>query len=145
MKRIFWWALSTLSAVVLMFGYHTSTSGAVVAGTFPSPTAISSSSPSASTSTRSAASTFTGSAVNTRYGPLQVSTTVKGSKITDVSVPQYPNSNERDLQINQQALPILIQETLDQQTANVDMVSGATYTSDGYRQSLQSALDEAKL
>ena len=58
---------------------------------------------------------------------------------------QYPNGNGRDQEINAYALPILIQETLDAQSANIDMVSGATVTSDGLPQSLQSALDQAGL
>ena len=65
--------------------------------------------------------------------------------ITDVSVLQYPNGNGRDAEINSYALPTLVQETLDQQGANIDMVSGATVTSTGYVQSLQSALDQAGL
>ena len=58
---------------------------------------------------------------------------------------QYPTGNGTDQQINSYALPILIQETMDAQSANIDMVSGATVTSDGYLQSLQSALDQAGL
>ena len=58
---------------------------------------------------------------------------------------QYPTGNGRDEQINGYALPILIQETLDGQSAEIDMVSGATVTSVGYLQSLQSALDQAGL
>jgi uncharacterized protein with FMN-binding domain len=57
----------------------------------------------------------------------------------------YPYENQKDQEINSRALPILIQETLDQQSADVDMVSGATVTSNGYRESLQSALDQAGL
>ncbi|WP_307814404.1 FMN-binding protein [Nocardioides baculatus] len=70
---------------------------------------------------------------------------VSGSTITNVSVLQYPNSDGRDIQINQYALPQLIQQTLDQQDGSVSMISGATYTSTGYSQSLQSALDQAGL
>ena len=66
-------------------------------------------------------------------------------KITDVQVPVYPQENGRDQQINAYALPALRQETLDAQSATIDAVSGATVTSDGYRQSLQSALDAAHL
>ena len=69
--------------------------------------------------------------------------TVTGSKITAVDVVQYPDGNGRDAEINQYALPILVKETIDAQSAQIDMVSGATVTSDGYLQSLQSALDEA--
>jgi uncharacterized protein with FMN-binding domain len=78
-------------------------------------------------------------------GPVQVEVTVEDGKVSDVSVPQYPDGNPRDQQINAYALPILVQETLDAQSADIDMVSGATVTSDGYRRSLQAALDEAGL
>ena len=66
-------------------------------------------------------------------------------KITKVDVPVSPSGNQRDLEINDQALPTLVQETLDAQSADIDMVSGATVTSDGYLTSLQSALDKAGL
>ena len=62
-----------------------------------------------------------------------------------MTVVQYPNGNGRDEEINSYALPILVQETIDSQSASIDMVSGATVTSDGYLQSLQSALDQADL
>jgi uncharacterized protein with FMN-binding domain len=66
-----------------------------------------------------------------------------GATITQVDVVQYPSGNPKDREINGFALPILIQETLDSQSASIDMVSGATITSTGYAQSLQSALDQA--
>lgn len=87
--------------------------------------------------------TFTGQPADTRYGAVQVAITVSGGRITDVQVPQSPSQNRRDTQINGQALPVLVSETTDAQSANIQMVSGATYTSDGYVQSLQSALDQA--
>ncbi|MSZ76046.1 MAG: FMN-binding protein, partial [Actinobacteria bacterium] len=93
----------------------------------------------------SGSTTYVGSAVQTRYGPVQVQLTVGGSQITGVDVLQYPNHDSRDAQINGYALPVLIQETLDAQSSSIDMVSGATYTSTGYQQSLQSALDQAGL
>jgi len=76
---------------------------------------------------------------------VQVTVTVTDGKITDVAVPVYPSGNGKDQEINAYALPILRQETLSAQNANVDTVSGATVTSDGYLQSLQSALDAANL
>ncbi|MDR2321096.1 MAG: FMN-binding protein [Microbacterium sp.] len=87
---------------------------------------------------------FTGQAVDTQYGAVQVAITVSGGRITDVSVPQYPNTERRDEQINAQAIPILVSETTNAQSAQIDMVSGATFTSDGYTRSLQSAIDQAK-
>ncbi|MBS1674291.1 MAG: FMN-binding protein [Actinobacteria bacterium] len=87
---------------------------------------------------------FTGQAIDTRYGAVQVQITVSGGAITDVSVPQYPNTERRDQQINAQAIPVLIDETKNAQSAQIDMISGATFTSDGYQRSLQSAIDQAK-
>jgi uncharacterized protein with FMN-binding domain len=157
-KRIVLWLASTVTIVVLLFGYHTSTNKTADAGatssasspaarsssTTPS-TGTSSPSPSSSksSSTASTTKTYTGSVAQTRWGPVQVQITIKGGTITKVDVVQQPNGNPRDVEINDQALPILIQDTLDAQSAKIDMVSGATVTSTGYLQSLQSALDEA--
>jgi uncharacterized protein with FMN-binding domain len=87
----------------------------------------------------------TGSIANTQWGPVQVQLTVNDGSITKVAVVQYPNGNSRDAEINSYALPILIRETVNAQSASIDMVSGATITSTGYAQSLQSALDQAGL
>jgi len=70
---------------------------------------------------------------------------VNGSRIAGVKVLQYPQDNGRSIQINSTALLVLTHETISAQSAHIDMVSGATVTSDGYLQSLQSALDQAKL
>lgn len=75
---------------------------------------------------------------------LNVGTGIRGFyhlPVSHVTVVQYSNGNERDQQINAKALPILVQETITAQSADIDMVSGATVTSDGYLGSLQSALD----
>lgn len=143
-KRIVLWALSTLSTVAVLFGYHTSTSSVMATGNDP---AFSSSLPGRATpgSTGTAASTITGDVAQTRYGPVQVQLAVSGSRITTVSVLQYPDQGGRDLQISNSSLPRLVQDTLDSQGDSVDMVSGATYTSEGYLESLQSALDQAGL
>jgi uncharacterized protein with FMN-binding domain len=85
----------------------------------------------------------TGDSVQTRWGPVQVRVTVKNGKLTDVSAVVYPTDNPRDQEINSYALPRLRTEALQAQSADIDTVSGATYTSGGYRQSLQSALDSA--
>ncbi len=76
---------------------------------------------------------------------MQVRITLENGRITDVSAVQSPSDNPRDQEINSYALPELRREVLAAQSAKVDTVSGATYTSDGYRQSLQSALDSAGL
>lgn len=178
MRRILLWAMSTLTAVILLFSYKTSTSSSsaavlpetsaeapIVGGTAPSTSSTPStgSSPSrssassgagtsaaaapstADSSTTAAASTVTGSVAQTRWGPVQVQITVDGGKITQVSVLQYPDGNGKDKQINARALPVLISETVSAQSADIDMVSGATVTSQGYVTSLQSALDLAGL
>ncbi|WP_449350146.1 FMN-binding protein [Streptomyces shaanxiensis] len=85
--------------------------------------------------------TVTGDSVQTRWGPVQVRVTVKDGRLTDVTAVAYPTDNPRDQEINSYALPRLRTEALTAQSADIDTVSGATYTSDGYRQSLQSALD----
>lgn len=84
-----------------------------------------------------------GQAADTQYGPVQVQITVSGGRITRADAIDYPQGGGRDQEINSQAVPQLDQETLQAQSAQIDTVSGATYTSDGYRQSLQSALDAA--
>jgi len=70
---------------------------------------------------------------------------VSGGKIVDVAVPTYPTGNRRDKEINARALPILRKATLAAQGANIDTVSGATVTSEGYIESLQAALDAAHI
>jgi uncharacterized protein with FMN-binding domain len=155
MRRISLWVLSTVSVIVLLFGYHTSTAGPLAtsapsslesgasSGTVSSGSSGSSSG-SSSTST-SSGSTVTGSVAQTQWGPVQVQLSVSGGKITKVDVVQYPSGNGKDQEINSFALPILTKETVDAQSADIDMVSGATVTSDGYLESLQSAIDKAGL
>jgi hypothetical protein len=156
-RRIVLWFMSTLSAVVLLFGYHTSTSGpdATVASSGSAPafsagdtstgSSTSSGSGSGSGSGSDGSDTVDGAVVSTRWGPVQVRITTDGSSLTGVEVLQYPDGNGKDREINDYALPILVSETMDAQSADIDMVSGATVTSEGYLQSLQAALDEAGL
>ena len=99
--------------------------------------------PSAAPTTKAASGTFLGSSVQTRYGPVQVKITYAAGRVTGVVAVQLPSGRSRDAQINNYAVPILENETLAAQSANINSVSGATYTSDGYVQSLQSALDAA--
>jgi uncharacterized protein with FMN-binding domain len=144
--RIALGGMSTLSVLVLLFGYHTSTSSAPATGTSVAAPADPGSTVSGSTGAASAtAKTVTGPSVDTRWGPVQVQITVDNGSVTDVAVIDYPSGNGRDQQINARALPVLVSETLDAQSAGIDMVSGATVTSDGYIESLQGALDEAGL
>jgi uncharacterized protein with FMN-binding domain len=151
MRRIVLWLASTVTIVVLLFGYHTSTNktSAAVTSSASSRATTSSSEPSSSSTSSSSSSnstktkTYTGSVAQTQWGPVQVQITIQGGKITKVTVLQQPNGNHKDAEINSYALPILVQDTLSAQSAQIDMVSGATVTSDGYLTSLQSALDQA--
>lgn len=102
----------------------------------PSPTA----SPRSQTPSKT---TVNGQAAETRYGPVQVQIVVSSRRIVRADAIDYPQSGGRDQEINSQAIPELDQQALQAQSARIDGVSGATYTSDGYRQSLQSALDAA--
>ena len=169
MRRITIWLLSTVSALVLLFSYHTSTSSAsspsIVAesgtdtgttsgdtpstgsgstGT-PSTGSGSTGTPSTGSGSSSAATTYTGDAVMTRFGNVQVQITVQNGRITDSQVTQVPWNDHKDQEINSHAVPILNQEAVDAQSADIDMVSGATFTSQGYIGSLQSAIDQANL
>jgi uncharacterized protein with FMN-binding domain len=108
------------------------------AGTSPSTTASTSAAPSGTV-------TVTGTAAQTRYGPVQVQLTIVNGALTTVDAVQYPQDRPRDVQINSYAIPALDQEALAAKNSNIDMISGATYTSSGYISSLQSALNKAGL
>jgi uncharacterized protein with FMN-binding domain len=90
-----------------------------------------------------AARTVTGKVANTEHGPMQVQLTLAGQKITKVTLLQRTNDGAESVQIDSFAIPKLTSETLAAQSAHIDSVSGASYTSSGYIQSLQSALDQA--
>lgn len=99
--------------------------------------------PKASATTQAATRTVTGTVANTQYGPMQVQVTLAGTKITKVTVLQRTDDGTESDQIDANAIPQLTSETLAAQSAHIDAVSGASYTSSGYIQSLQSALDQA--
>lgn len=88
--------------------------------------------------------TYTGTVYESPYGAMQVQATVSGGKVTDISWVQLP-SDGHSQRINSQAAPALVEEGLSAQSANVASVSGATYTSTAFQQSLQSALSQAGL
>ena len=168
MRRIVIWVASSVVALVLLLSYRTSLSGpkttnvvaqgtqapGIVGGNAPSSspsgTPRSKASPGSTTKaapnpagTSGRAITANGSVVQTVWGPVQVQVHITGSKISDVTTLIYPTGTGRDQEINSYALPILRQQALAAQSAHIDGVSGATYTSDGYRSSLQAALDSA--
>lgn len=148
-----------LTAGLRLYGVGTdavaasSTSSTVAPATSSSGSSSASSSPSASAATptptpsASAPATSTapvvvnGAVENTRFGPVQVQLTFVGTKITAVKTLQSPSDDGRSVSINSYATPMLEQEVLASQSAQIDTVSGATYTSDGYVQSVQSAID----
>jgi uncharacterized protein with FMN-binding domain len=87
--------------------------------------------------------TYAGTTINTRFGPVQVQVTISGGAIADVTALQLTNADGRSVQISNQVAPIVRQEVLAAQSAHVSNVSGGTYTTQGYLQSLQSALTQA--
>jgi uncharacterized protein with FMN-binding domain len=89
--------------------------------------------------------TYTGSVADAYYGNVQVSAIVSGGKITAVNFLQHPNSRSTSVAINQQAMPYLQQEAIQAQSSNVQVVSGATYTSQAFMQSLTSIISQAKV
>ena len=88
--------------------------------------------------------TYTGDQVDVNYGIVQVQAVISGGKLTDVVFLSYPNDRPESLRKSNRAMPILIQEAIQAQSAQVDAATGASYTSAGFTQSLTSALTQAK-
>jgi uncharacterized protein with FMN-binding domain len=196
-RRIVLGGLTTLSALVLLFSYRTSTSadappetdassatadlGSTTESVAPAPAASSdpvddgygsAPAPAAVPAPRSApaarstvpaapagappagsaagragagrgwSGTVTGPVVQVKWGQVQARATLQNGRITAVDVPLTPSDNAHDRQVNAAAVPVLVRETLAAQSTRIDMVSGATFTSNGYVQSLQAALDQ---
>lgn len=108
----------------------------------PTQTGASSTSSEAATTPAAFGGTITGASVDTRYGSVQVKVTVVSGSITDVIAVHLTDRGGKSVQISNYAAPILRGEVLASQSANVSNVSGATYTTDAYLSSLQSALDQ---
>jgi uncharacterized protein with FMN-binding domain len=130
------------------------TTAAAPAASTPAPAATKKSTsqattaPAASTPAPAAAKpsgTFVGATQQTRFGPVQVQITLSNGKITAAKALQFPNNDFRSQQISQQAIPYLVQETLAASSANIQGVGGASYTSQGWYDSLVSALAKAGL
>ena len=163
MRRVVLVFMSTITTLMLLFGYHTSTNNSSLASSpmvqtpaaiDPAPSSRTSSgggsstarpSPATTSSPAVAAVSYTGGVADTRWGPVQVRITVRRGKITRARAIQYPQGTNVDAQINNYALPSLDREVVQKQSVSIDAISGATVTSDGYLQSLQSAIDQAHL
>jgi len=152
MRRVVLAIVSTVASLVLLLSFKTHNPSVATPPAATSNatgnTSTGSSSTGSSTSTggstgASGTKTVTGDAVDTRYGPVQVQVTVTDGKVTNATAVEYPVTDPRDAQINAYAIPALNQEAVQSGTAGIDMISGATYTSEGYIQSLQSALNKA--
>jgi uncharacterized protein with FMN-binding domain len=85
----------------------------------------------------------TGGVFNNQYGPVQVAVVLNGTRIVDVRALQMPTDRARSADISSQAAPLLHDEVIQAQSARIDTIGGATYTSVSYAQSLQSALDKS--
>ena len=151
------------TAGLRLYGVGTETTAASSATTVSSPATASATPSAGATPTPSATSTgaasptspptaaaaapaaspkvVDGAVENTRYGPVQVEVTFTGTQITAVTTLQSPTGGRSD-EINSYATPQLAQEVMSSQSANIDTVSGATYTSDAYKRSVQSAIDQ---
>jgi uncharacterized protein with FMN-binding domain len=124
----------------------TSKPGGSTAGSAPSTTAPSttpSSTIGAPPSTATAEHTYTGQEIQYIYGDIVVAATLQNGKIANISVPQNDATDGRSQMINSYAVPILEQEAVTAQGVNINVVSGATFTSDAFAQSLQTALTRA--
>jgi uncharacterized protein with FMN-binding domain len=132
------------TAGVLAFHPHASAAPVATATTAaPATTATTTTTTTTAAAPSSAVSgTATGDAIDTQYGPVQVRVTVKDGKITAVQGLVLTGNDPRSAEISSSAEPTLKQEALSAQSADIDAVSGATFTSAGYAQSLQSALDK---
>jgi uncharacterized protein with FMN-binding domain len=155
MRRLLLALATTAAGLAAVLSFKTHSSAAASDTTAPATGAQSSTSstPAAAGSAAAAskggtgdaagARTVTGAVDNTQYGPMQVEVILQGHKITDVKVLQQTNTGTESQQIDANAIPQLTRETLTAQSARIDAVSGASYTSAGYIKSLQSALDKA--
>jgi uncharacterized protein with FMN-binding domain len=145
--------VTTALAVVLLFSFKTPAQARprtpaadvsqATATPTPSPSDSSLPSPSPSASAGFKDGVYTGQDVFTQFGDVQVKVTISGGRITDVQAVQLPFDRPRSAEISQFAAPQLHDEVLQAQSAQIDLLSGATYTSDAYAQSLQAALDQA--
>ena len=155
-RRIAIIATGTVGGVAAVLAYHpptltpVSTIGVAAPAPVTTRTSLGTKTPAPSTKTpvatkpaSSPTGTYAGNTAQTSWGPVQVQITVSGGQITSVKALQWPNGDQRSQSIAQQSIPYLIQQTLTTKSANVLGVTGASYTSDGWRRSLASARSKA--
>lgn len=144
-RRIAIVATGTIGGVVAVVAYHPpSLTPVSTIGVVTSTPSTGATTPAGTTKPGSGTSgTFAGDTAQTAWGPVQVQITVTGGQITAAKALQWPNGDRRSQSIAQQSIPYLIQQTLSTKSANVQGVSGASYTSDGWRRSLASARSKA--
>jgi uncharacterized protein with FMN-binding domain len=149
-RRVMLAVTGTVGVLVMLLGFKTSPQStgrsALLGGQTPAGSGQGGSNQAGGGSTgggSKSSGTVNGQAIDTQYGPVQVQVTFSGGRITNVQAIQIPQGTPRDQQINAYAGPILAQEAIQAQSAQIDVISGATFTSEGYAQSLQSAIDQA--
>lgn len=143
LRRIAIIATGTVGGVVAVVAYHPPSLTPVSTIGIATPATGSTGVPSTSKPTGGASGTYVGNTAQTAWGPVQVQITVSGGQITAAKALQWPNGDRRSQSIAQQSIPYLIQQTLTTKSANVLGVTGASYTSDGWRRSLASARSKA--
>jgi uncharacterized protein with FMN-binding domain len=141
MKRAILVGLGTLAGATAILGYQP---GAILTATAAGTNSSAAATTSGGTSS-SAAQTYTGDAVQIQWGTVQVEATVENGQITAVTAVSYPTGDHHSAQLSAMAIPTLEQQAVSTQSANLDGVSGASYTSAAFAQSLQSALVQAGL
>lgn len=122
---------------------NTNSNATPVSNTPPTNNSQTNTASSSSTTGKYKDGTYTGSVADAYYGNLQVKAVISGGKITDVQFLQYPNDRGNSIRVNTQAMPYLKAEAIQIQDSNVDTVSGASYSSKAFRESLASALKQA--
>ena len=134
---------STISSNSASNSSGSSTSNAATSPNSSSNSSSSNSSGSSSSSSSSSTKKVTGSAVDVGYGVVQVEAIIKGGKLVDVQAISLPNNDGHSARISQQAYPMLVNQAIAAQSANISGIGGASYTSYGFQQSLSSALTKA--
>jgi uncharacterized protein with FMN-binding domain len=151
MGRVIVAIAGTVAGLVLLLSFKTTGTAARSTSASSTPPIVARATPAAKPTTPTTkkktttptTKTVTGGVSENQYGPVQVQVTVRGGKVTAVTATQYPNGDSRSAQISAYAIPALNQEAFQAGSAGIDMISGASYTSESYLASLQSALSKA--